>query len=102
MQSECPDVHRLMAEPDQEIDRGRSEPRVGEEAHLLRAKRAELVLGESGGVGEGLAEVLFLEVGQVGDDLRRRHAVTTRFTTWATEIRSPRIVARQPEHSDSA
>jgi hypothetical protein len=35
----------------------------------------ELVLGESSGVSEGLADILLFEVGQVGDDLRRCHAV---------------------------
>ena len=43
-------------------------------AHRLRAKRVELVQGESRRIGQGLANVRFLEVRQIGHDLSRRHA----------------------------
>ena len=46
---------------------------LGEDgAHRLRAKRVELVQGESRRIGQGLANVRFLEVRQIGHDLSRR------------------------------
>ena len=67
-------MNSVVTELDKKIDGTRRQPRVCEEAHRLRAKRVEFVLGESCGVGEGLADILFVEVRRVGDDLRRCHA----------------------------
>jgi hypothetical protein len=73
--AERANVNSFVTGLDKKIDSTRRQPRVCEEAHRLRAKRVELVLGESCGVGEGLADIVFFEVRQVGDDLRRCHAI---------------------------
>ena len=54
----------------------------------------EFVLGERRGVREGLPHVVFLKIGQVRDDLSRRHAIRDKVDDMDTEIRRPRIVAR--------
>ena len=75
MHAKRSDVHGFMTEVYTKLDGEGRDPRIGQEAHRLRAKRVELVVGQGGGVGECLSDVFFLEVRQVGDDLRRRHAV---------------------------
>jgi hypothetical protein len=61
----------------------------------------ELVLGESSGVREGSAYIPFFDVGQVGDDLHRCHAVGDEVDDVGDRDAQP-TDGRQPSDLDSA
>ena len=59
----------------QEIDGERGQARIGQEPHRSRAKRVKLIPRQRRGVRESLPNVFLVEVWEIGDDLRRCHAV---------------------------
>jgi hypothetical protein len=69
------DVGCFVPELTQEIDGERGQACIGQEPHRSRAKRVKLILRQRRGVHESLPNVFLVEVWEIGDDLRRRHAV---------------------------
>lgn len=69
-------MYRVMTRNAQVVDRARGDPRVTDKSHLLsRRNRVHPVIGNGSGIGEGLPNVLELELRDVLDNLLWRHTV---------------------------
>jgi hypothetical protein len=75
LESKSSDVSRFVTKLRQELDRLWRDPSIRQKTHASGSECVQLVLSQGGCVPEGLADVLFLEVGQFLHDLRRSHAV---------------------------
>jgi hypothetical protein len=81
----------------QPVRHRRRQVHIQQEPHPRGSDRKNFLAGQPGGIGQGLANILFLEVRIVGQDLLPGHTPSaTRETTSPTVIRSPRIQARPP------
>ena len=69
-------MDRLVTKLLQELDSLRGDSGIRQEPHAeLSAKRVDFVVGKRRSVGEGLTNIFFVQLWQVRDDLRGRHAV---------------------------
>jgi hypothetical protein len=75
LESKSSVVSRFVTKLRQELDDLWRDPSIRQKTHASGSESVQLVLSQGGGMPEGLADVLFLEVGQFLHDLRRSHAV---------------------------
>ena len=75
LQPQRTDVDLIVSKLPQELDGPRRGTCVGQEPHRLGANGMQLVLCQGSCVGERLADVVWLEIRKVGDDLRGGHVV---------------------------
>jgi hypothetical protein len=74
-ESQRPNMDRIVTEAIEEFDGLRRYAGIREESHESGRQRVNFFLGKSRRIGERLANVLFLELRQLLDNLCRRQAV---------------------------
>jgi len=75
LESKSSNVSRFVTKLRQEFDGLWRDSSIRQKTHASGSECVQLVLSQGGGIPEGLADVLFLEVGQFLHDLRRSQAV---------------------------
>ena len=63
MESESPDVNRFVTKLCEELDALWRDSSIRQEPHESRSECVQFVLSQGGGIREGLADILFLEIG---------------------------------------